>query len=370
MRNWREACWPFFLHVALYLVAAGFGSLLVPASTPGGFFLAEGSFLARGLEHWDAGWYVRIARHGYNPESIVFFPLYPMVLRLAGIIVPQVSQYIVGAVFSSLCFLAALYLLRRLLTLDGHPEGVAERALIYLALFPTAFYLNLVYTEALFLALTLGTFYAARKGHWPLAGLLAALATLTRNVGVALWPALALEYREAYGLRLRKEALALLAPPLAYAAFMLYQAVSFGDPLAHVHAQLTPVWGREICPPGYPLLPALAALYPVEFSYGYAYNLNDVVFTLMAAGLLVPGWRRVRRSYWLFAAVALLMPLGSFIASAPLTSLPRYVLVLFPNFVTLAALTENRWAERLTTAVFAALFALFSVLYTNGYWVA
>ena len=370
MRSWREAGWPFLLHMALYLVAAGFGSLLVPATTPDGFVLAEGSFLARGLEHWDAGWYVKIARHGYDAESIVFFPLYPVMLRLAGIIVPGVSQYILGAVFSALCFLAALYLLYRLLTLDGHPEALVERALVYLALFPTAFYFNLVYTEALFLALTLGAFYAARKGHWPLAGLLGALATLTRNVGVALWPALALEYRDAYGLRFRKEALALLAPPLAYGAFMLYQAVGFGDPLAHVHAQLTPVWGREVCPPGYPLLLALGALYPVEFSYGYAYNLNDAAFTLMALGLLVLGWRRVRRSYWLFAAGALLLPLSSFIASAPLTSLPRYVLVLFPNFVTLAVLTGNRWAELLTTVVFAAFFALFTILYTNGYWVA
>ncbi|MBC7104977.1 MAG: hypothetical protein H5T97_03480 [Firmicutes bacterium] len=370
MRTGYAACWPFCLHAALYLAAAGFGSLLVPASTPDGFFLVEGSFLARGLEHWDAGWYVRIARQGYDAESIVFFPLYPAVLRLAGIIVPHASQYIVGAAFSALCFLAALYLLQRLMALDGHPEPLTERTLLYLALFPTAFYFNLVYTEALFLALTLGALYAARRGRWAAAGVLGALATLTRNVGVALWPALALEYAEAHGLRLRREVLALLLPPLAYGAFMLYQAVAFGDPLAHVHAQLTEGWGRRVSVPGYPLALALEALYPVHFGYGYAYNLNEVAFTLMAVGLLVLGWRRVRRSYWVFAAGALILPLGSFIPSAPLTSLPRYVAVLFPNFITLAALTENRWAERLTAAVFSALFALFTVLYTNGYWVA
>ena len=46
----------------------------------------------------------------------------------------------------------------------------ARRAVLYLALFPTALFLQAVYSESLFLALTLGAFLLAERSRFLAAG--------------------------------------------------------------------------------------------------------------------------------------------------------------------------------------------------------
>ena len=67
------------------------------------------------------------------------------------------------------------------------------RAAWFLLIFPTAYFLHIGYTEALFMALVLGSFLAARTERWWLAGLLGGLAALTRVNGLVLMPALPAE---------------------------------------------------------------------------------------------------------------------------------------------------------------------------------
>jgi Gpi18-like mannosyltransferase len=57
----------------------------------------------------------------------------------------------------------------------------------------TAYFLVLGYTESLFLALSLASFYFARKGKWLTCGSLAALGAATRVNGIVLLPALIVE---------------------------------------------------------------------------------------------------------------------------------------------------------------------------------
>ena len=70
--------------------------------------------------------------------------------------------------------------------------GTIGVALLLVAFFPAALFFSAVYSESLFLLLSVGAVLAARQGRWAWAGALAALAALTRNSGVLLLVPLAL----------------------------------------------------------------------------------------------------------------------------------------------------------------------------------
>jgi mannosyltransferase PIG-V len=152
-----------------------------------------GNALLAPVLRWDSNWYVDLASHGYRHEAVepAFFPLYPLLMRGLGELTTSVVA--AGLLISLAAFLTSLVLLGRLTELELGPEA-ARRAIVLLAFFPTALFFSAVYTEALFLALELGAFYAARRGRWGWAGVLGALGSATRNTGALLLPALLVLY--------------------------------------------------------------------------------------------------------------------------------------------------------------------------------
>src|SRR3954451_7929786 len=138
----------------------------------------------------DAGHYVAIAERGYDqPLRPAFCPLYPLLSR--AVTAPLESPLLGGVAVSFAALAAALFLLHRLVALELG-ERYARPALLVTALFPTAFFFSAIYTESLFLALSVGAFYFARRERWALAALCGALAAATRNTGVLLLVPLAL----------------------------------------------------------------------------------------------------------------------------------------------------------------------------------
>src|SRR5215207_11371399 len=179
---------------------------------------------------WDAPHYLDIARTGYvagGVESrwIVFFPLYPWLVRAAAVLLRD--ELLAAFFVSGLASVAAGLLLYGLARADGEPEEVARGAVFYLLVFPTAYFLHIGYNESLFLALALGAFLAARSRCWWAAGLLGGLAALARLNGLLLLPALAFEAWEEYrsaGRRARAEWLWLL---LVGAGFGVYLFINW-----------------------------------------------------------------------------------------------------------------------------------------------
>ncbi len=157
--------------------------------------------------HFDSGFYLSIAHDGYwGPQTLHaqsnwgFFPFYPLLIRLVALPFGSAwSTYqIVGVCISNIAALiAAIYLYK--LTTREFNNAIAARAVFYLGLFPMSFYLSALYPESLFLALSIACIYYARLRHWWLAGLLGALAALTRPSGVLLVVALAWEYWNVLG---------------------------------------------------------------------------------------------------------------------------------------------------------------------------
>jgi hypothetical protein len=328
---------------------------------------------------WDSVWFLRIAEHGYGSlegSAAAFYPLYPVTVGIVGR--AFLGHYVLAGIAVSLAAsLAAFVLLHDLAETKLGAEG-ARRTVLYLAVFPMTLFLQAVYSEALFLLLTVAAFLLAERRRFAPAGLVAGLTLLTRPVGVALLPALALI---AWRSPDRGRALAHLAlAPLLFCVYPLYLWVDRGDPFAFAHAQ--DIWTRHVSYAGpfggiwdglragwagvrqlvsgshtTTYWPAVEGTDPMRVA---AVNLEALAFLVLFVGLTVVAWRRFGAPYGLFATLSLAIPLSVPSERWPLLSLPRFGLVVFPFFLALAWLGRG---ERLHTAivVVSALFLGVSV---------
>src|SRR5579863_766055 len=135
---------------------------------------------------WDAANYVRIAEFGYQTRfDVAFFPLFPLLISILGHPFGHWGYLVAGTLISNAALLGALFVMYQLVA-DREGEQVARRTLLYLCIFPTAFFFFAPYNESLFLLLTVGAFLALRRQKWWLAGALGFFAALTRSAGLLL----------------------------------------------------------------------------------------------------------------------------------------------------------------------------------------
>jgi len=354
-----------------------------------GFFLLPlKEILAHpGLWAWanfDGEHYLAIAHHGYVNFEQALFPLYPWLMRI--FVYPfresPFALLISGLTISHLAFLSSLFLFYKLIKLD-FDDRVARLAIFFLLVFPTSFFFGAIYTESLFLALILGSFYAARKKQWWVAGILGALASATQVVGIFLLPALLWEWweqRSTENLRLKTqdffELIPLFLVPLGLLFYMRFLASYFQDPLMFLHVQ--PAFGAARS------VDKLILIYQVFWRYLKMIattKLDPLYFTVWLEFLSSAGFgsllafayfarnklvyfKKIRFSYIIFAALAYITPTltGTFL------SMPRFVLVLFPCFISLA-LIKNKFFCFLFCVFCILLLAVATIFFTRGYFV-
>jgi hypothetical protein len=313
--------------------------------------------------HWDGVWYIKIATSGYadGDGSTAFFPLYPLLLRYVGIVF-RGNLLITGIVISLACYAGCVWLLYRLVRADFDAR-IALRAVVYLSLGPLAFFLQAVYTESLFLLLSLACFVFARESRWRLAGVMGLLATLTRSTGVLLLIPMTYFYYARRGWSLRRSdahGANLLMVVEGLLVWMTYLSLAFGKPLLFSTAQAQ--WKRGFAAPNYTVAKGfveaaggawklLAAGYASVFTqhpvmssgYGEAFaNVLNLVFLVLAGLLLWYGARRLPGAYSWFALAALAYPLFFPANSVPLLSYPRFTLTVFPLYIALALFTRDK----------------------------
>ncbi|HNX50330.1 MAG TPA: mannosyltransferase family protein [Thermoanaerobaculaceae bacterium] len=322
------------------------------------------------LARFDGVWYLSIVRAGYEDSAskatnIVFFPLYPLLVRTVA--ATGMDAATAGLVLSNLFLVVGVLLLARLMDLELG-VGPARRAAVYLLVFPTSFFFSAVYTESLFLMLTVAAFLAARRGRWWLAGLAGGLAAATRLPGVALVVPLAFEYLQQARFRVRRvhlDGLALAVIPVGLVAFAWYCASSFGDPLAFLHNQM--LWrGRPTrAVPGLGLLigVAKAVLRPDPSIHPFPLSLVYVAAAVLAVGCIVLSFFVLRPAYGIWGLVVLSISTSH----GRIDSLPRYVLALLPMFAVLGLVGHRRGAHWVIVSVSVCLLAVFTVMFANGY---
>jgi Mannosyltransferase (PIG-V) len=390
-----------------------------------------GDLLAAPAARWDAAWYLVIAHFGYRPElgsltasRTAFFPLYPLGVR--GLSDAGVEPVIAGVALSLAALAAGLYGLHRLVAMEatrmGWPDGgdVARLAVLLTALAPMAFYFSAVYSESLYLGVSVWAFLQARRGRWASAGALGALAAATRSTGVmvvvglgALYlygpredrqPELAPRARGERGkrdkvcsrmaelrprYRLRGDALWLALAPVGVGLYMGHLALAGGDALAPLHAEAA--WSRHFAGPyggvwdgakaaiagarqllsgqsRHVYFPAAGGSPLVDASH----NLLLFAFLCAAAGALAGVLRLLPGAYGVYVLAALAVPLSYPVASQPLMSLPRFLVVLFPLNVWLAAwlAARSRMLRRGALAMSSLAMMFFAGAFSTWHWVA
>jgi hypothetical protein len=393
---------------------------------------ALGDVLAAPAARWDAAWYLVIAHYGYRPDlgsftasRTAFFPLYPLGVR--GLADLGLAPLIAGVTLSVAALAAALYGLHRLTTLEAArmrrlDGGEVARLVVLLTAFaPMAFYFSAVYSESLYLALSVGVFLCARRGRWAAAATLGALASATRSTGVVLVLPVALLYL--YGPREDREPdrvqgrgwgatgenLAVLAPlralrpryrmrrdvlwlalvPVGLGLYMAHLALAGGDALAPFHAEA--VWRRHFAGPYGGVWDGAKAAFEglrqlLSFQRHHVYypeaggssfidaghNLLLFAFLVVAIPVVIGVLRLLPAAYGVYALAALALPLSYPVASQPLMSLPRFLVVLFPLNMWLAIrlVAGPRALTRAVLVVSGLAMAFFVGEFSTWHWVA
>lgn len=336
---------------------------------------------------WDAPHYLDIAVFGYRasdpgnlvgpsgyrsvwpgdlPLYIVFYPLYPW---LTGAVNALIGQPLVSAfAVTTLASLFVAPLLFRLVRLDEGPK-VAMGAAGFLLVFPTAYFLHIPYTEALFLAVVLGSFLAARTERWWLAGLLGGLGALTRVNGLILIPALAAEAATQYfrqppaERRLRPEWLAIGLVGVGYAVYLGVNLVVYGNPFEFT-AILERHWFKELALPWEGINGVIGFLRATDYEDALMYGGMELLFIGLGLAGTMHAAFRLRPAYFAWMACNWLL----FVSTSFVLSVPRYSLTLFPMFISFALLTPSWPARALLSAASIGGLLFFSGRFAAGPW--
>jgi hypothetical protein len=318
---------------------------------------------------WDAPHYLDIARAGYVAQGvearwIVFYPLYPWLVRACAFVL---RDGLVAAFFvSTVASLAAGLLLYRLALLDDEEEA-SRAAVFFLFVFPTSYFLHIGYTESLFIALTVGSFLAARTRSWPLAGALGALAAMSRVNGLLLIPALAFEVWDEYrneGRRWRWEWLWVLAVALGFGVYLFINWEVFGHPLQFLNMQ-EQYWSKSLTWPWVGISAAWDSMWGREPWEAQMVGWQEFFFVMLGLGLTVWAWLRLRASYAAWMTLNWLL----WTSTKFVLSVPRYTLVMFPAYILFARAAGSRAVWGAVITVWSLLFlALFAARFVQGQW--
>lgn len=312
------------------------------------------------LANWDGRHFLAIAQGGYNaPFEYAFFPLYPLIVRVLGSLM---GNFIIAAVLFNLgCLIGGLIILYQLVN-DRFGRVVAFKTLAFLLLFPTSFYFLAVYSESLFFILTVATFYFLDKKQIFFSSLCAAFCSLTRLPGVAV--VLILIYFSLRDLSLGWRRYLSLLSLVGLFSYMVFLNQHTGNPVFFLDSEKH--WGREFSLVGYSFWNSIVlAVAFFHFDWSYFMNIFDLLFAVFGVGIALRSWRFLPVKYSSFALLAVVIPLVTTI----LISMPRFLLPIFPIFITLSLIKNQRWIV-LYTGFSLGLLVLFTMLYIQGIWVS
>lgn len=332
-------------------------------------------FLIYPFGNFDAVYYLLIAAKGYTVNA-GFFPLFPLSIHLVNFILnPSANgpfdpvQYFLAFLLVGIYFLAALIVFYKLLRID-YKADIAIWSIIFLLIFPTSFFYASIYSESLFLLLSLLAFHFARKKGWFLAGIMGALLSATRLAGIAILPALLYEYFKNEKNRSLGKLLLIFLTPLGLIAYAFYNLQKWGNPFYFIQAQGHFQNNRSI--DSIILFPQtlfryfkiLISVKPNIYEWWVAFF--ELSFFVFALTLFYVAWKKkVRISYLIFGILCFLIPASS----GTFSGLPRYILTIFPLFITLA-LVENKMFKIVYGAISVVFLFIFFMLFSKGYFIS
>jgi Gpi18-like mannosyltransferase len=349
-------------------------------------FPLQKNFLGGGMQNYlNAPWlwawsnfdgehYLAIAQRGYGFAEQAFFPIFPLMIRFLGKFGggSLFSLNIAGILVANSAFFLGLIGLYKLIKLD-YSEKISRLVIILLLLFPTSFYFGTVYTESIFFVFFVWSLYFARSRKWFLASAIGMFVSVTRTIGIVIFPILLFEYLVTYRPRKSYSYFWIFLVPFGLFAYMFYLHQTTGDWLKFLHT-LTAYGEQRSSTPI--LLPQVFYRYFFKVLPNTDYGYFPIVFTTLLEILtaitftILSFWSlfKLRLSYIFYLIAGFILPTlsGSF------SSLPRYVLVLFPGFL-LVSLYISRLRKPIRFVIYSLLFvslAISETLFIRGYWVS
>ncbi|MFA5933025.1 MAG: mannosyltransferase family protein [Microgenomates group bacterium] len=319
--------------------------------------------------NFDGVHYLAIAKYGYTTDA-GFFPLYPVMINVLSYLIGD--YFLSGLILSNLFFISGLIIFYKLIRLDFTKE-VSYQSVIFLLIFPTAFFFSAIYSESLFFLLLILSFYFARKRMWFCAALSGIFLSATRIVGVLILPALMWEFYALEKDNIRtnlKKFIPLLLVPFGLFSYMFFNFMNWGNPLYFIKAQGMLSNNRSV--DQIILFPqTLFRYFKIITTVSYQQfewwiALLEICITLLVLCLLFITYKqKVRVSYIIFSLFALLVPLST----GTLSGVPRYVLVAFPVFISIA-LMKNQLFKIVYSIASVFLLIILWMLFSKGYYVA
>jgi hypothetical protein len=358
--DWLVVAWAMGTKVLLLLFGVASYQALEDQKVPFGWPSLEI------WDQWDAIHFLRLAEFGYSANDIFkawFYPLYPWTVRAFSYVCGDflLSAFIVSAI----ALLFVVVILRRMAALEWS-ETIARRTVYFFLIFPTAFYLHIGYSESLFLALALGSIYAARKERWWLAGLLGAFSWMTRANGIVLLPTLAVEagHQWSTSKRWRWQWLWIAVVPVGFAVYLFLNWRISGGPFAFLGLRKE-LFHMSFSAPWNGVADAFRNLRRPA-NEAEIVGTQELIFTGLGLVCAIVSWFKLRPIYasWI-SGNWLILVCVTFIES-----MPRYTLTMFPIFFLFAFLGENRFWRMIITTWSLLFFALFSSLFARGWWIS
>jgi hypothetical protein len=254
-----------------------------------------------------------------------------------------------------------------------------------------ALYDSAVYTEGLFLALSAGTFLAARRGRWGLAGALGGMAAMSRVAGGLLVVPLVIlflygprgdapsvpavrRWRPRYGVTPAILWLTLIpAGAMLFSGYLALRGYGLG---ATMHAESL-YWGRRVVGPLTGVWDGARAawlqirleLQGISPPLRQADAVAQLATLVLVVTALVGTFRRLPLAYGAYVVVSLLQTLSAPAGVDPLSDFDRYASAWFPLLMWAAAWAVDHRAERKLVVGSALLLAACTVQFATWQWV-
>ena len=330
----------------------------------------------------DSQHYLNIAQNGYVSTGddrllIVFFPLYPLLIRGVHFII---QNYLVsGLVVSNLCWVFAAYLLYELALLDTDKKG-ALRVLKYLCILPASFLFSAPLSDSLFLLLSVACVYAVRKNIYPVAGIIGFLAAFTRLPGILLFAPACFELvgtiiheRPLQGrdsrwrLKMTGNALSLLLIPAGLLVYLYINYRVTGSATMFLTYQREN-WHQQL---GWFFSTMATQVSNATGSFSdnipmlWGLWIPNFIYLAGSLGIVIAAQNKLRASNVAYFIAYYAVCMGA----TWLLSAPRYLTAAYPLALALGAVTEKKAVDRIATIVCIVLFVLYLLAYVNQWYV-
>lgn len=336
-------------------------TLLYPENHSQNFF----DFTISAWNRWDAPHYIYLAQHWYTnigdeANFIVFFPLYPLIIKT---LLFSFNPVIVGIMTSVVLYVLGSYFFYKLVRLD-YSEKIATWTIVAMAIFPTSYFFNAPYTESLFLFLFATSFYTARKNNWIVAGLLTALGAITRPFGILLLPAILIEWLMSKNKSWKSLPIIVFPSVVAVFAYLYLNHLIYGNAFEFQNILLNH-WQKRFVSP----LASITDTWRIAFSgslnsFGIMVGWAEGI-TVIFSWILIPYVFKFLRKSW---AIYYLLSVILFSSTSFILSTPRYILSIPPFFVLIALAERNASFKLIWRFVSIGLLISLATLFTRGQW--